>query len=69
MTVVSTTDEISGQYCENGHIDHLVSNDVAISAASEGVFGYALDAINADALWKKSEELVGECFSAPTSEA
>jgi hypothetical protein len=29
---------------------------------SEGVLGYALDENNAEALWKKSEELVGESF-------
>jgi hypothetical protein len=35
---------------------------VTISAVSEGVRGYALDARNAAALWQKSEELVGETF-------
>ena len=30
--------------------------------SSEGVRGYALDAKYAEALWKKSEELVGESF-------
>jgi hypothetical protein len=29
---------------------------------TEGVRAYALDAKNAEALWKKSEELVGESF-------
>jgi hypothetical protein len=29
----------------------------------EGVRGYALDAQNAAALWKKSEELGGEAFA------
>jgi hypothetical protein len=33
---------------------------VPIDAITEGVLGYALDANNAEALWKKSEELVGE---------
>jgi hypothetical protein len=33
-----------------------------IAAASEGVRAYALDPANAAALWKKSEELVGERF-------
>jgi hypothetical protein len=32
------------------------------SATSEGARGYALDPKNAKALWKKSEELVGESF-------
>jgi len=35
---------------------------VTISAISEGVRGYALDPKNAEALWKKSEEMVGESF-------
>jgi hypothetical protein len=33
-----------------------------ISAISEGVRAYALDPDNAETLWKKSEELVGETF-------
>jgi hypothetical protein len=36
---------------------------VVISAISEGIRGYALDPHNAEALWKKSEELVGESFT------
>jgi hypothetical protein len=36
---------------------------VTISSASEGVRGYALDPQGAEALWKKSEEMVGESFS------
>jgi hypothetical protein len=35
-----------------------------ISAVSEGVRAYALDPANAAALWKKSEQLVGESFPA-----
>jgi hypothetical protein len=35
---------------------------VTISAITEGVRGYALDPATADALWQKSEELVGESF-------
>jgi hypothetical protein len=34
-----------------------------IASVSEGVRAYALDPANAAALWKKSEELVGESFS------
>jgi len=36
---------------------------VTLNVGSEGVRGYALDAKNAEALWKRSEELVGESFS------
>ena len=60
--VVAASDEIGGQYCENCHVGRIVPDDVTISAVSEGVRGYALDAKNAEALWKKSEELVGESF-------
>jgi len=60
--VVASADEIGGRYCENCHIGNVVPDDVTISAMSEGVRGYALDPKNAEALWKKSEELVGESF-------
>jgi NAD(P)-dependent dehydrogenase (short-subunit alcohol dehydrogenase family) len=60
--VVAPTDEIGGRYCENCHVGQIVPDHVTISAISEGVRGYALDANNAEALWKKSEELVGESF-------
>jgi len=60
--VVAPADEIGGRYCENCHVGHVVPDDVTISAISEGVRGYALDPKNAEALWKKSEELVGETF-------
>jgi len=60
--VVAPADEVGGQYCENCHVGHVVADDVIISAISEGVRGYALDSRNAAALWKKSEEMVGESF-------
>jgi NAD(P)-dependent dehydrogenase (short-subunit alcohol dehydrogenase family) len=60
--VVASADEIGGQYCENCHVGHIVPDDVTINAISEGVRGYALDPTNAEALWKRSEELVGESF-------
>jgi len=60
--VVAPADEIGGQYCENCHVGRIVPDDVTISAISEGVRGYALDSKNAEALWKKSEELVRESF-------
>lgn len=59
---VAPADEIGGRYCENCHVGIIVPDHVTISAISEGVRGYALDAKTADALWKKSEELVGESF-------
>jgi len=60
--VVAPVDEIGGQYCENCHVSHIVPDDAPITAVSEGVRGYALDSHSAEALWKKSEELVGESF-------
>jgi NAD(P)-dependent dehydrogenase (short-subunit alcohol dehydrogenase family) len=60
--VVATADEIGGRYCENCHVGNTVPNGMPITAVSEGVRGYALDPNNAEALWKKSEELVGESF-------
>jgi NAD(P)-dependent dehydrogenase (short-subunit alcohol dehydrogenase family) len=60
--VVAPANEIGGRYCENCHVGHIVPDDAAITAVSEGVRGYAVDPNTAEALWKKSEELVGEAF-------
>src|SRR5271154_6634872 len=61
--VVAPADEIGGgQYSENCHVGKIVPDDVTITAVSEGVRSYALDPKNAEALWKKSEEMVGESF-------
>jgi NAD(P)-dependent dehydrogenase (short-subunit alcohol dehydrogenase family) len=60
--VVASADEIGGQYCEKCHVGKIVPDDATITVVSEGVRAYALDAKNAEDLWKKSEELVGESF-------
>jgi len=60
--VVASADEIGARYCENCHVGQIVPDSVTITAISEGVRGYALDPENAETLWKKSEELVGESF-------
>ena len=60
--IVAPADEIGGRYCENCHVGNIVPDDVTITAVSEGVRAYALDPANAEALWKKSDELVGELF-------
>jgi len=60
--VVASADEIGGRYCENCHVGQIVPDNVNISGVSEGVRAYALDPKNAEALWKKSEEMVGESF-------
>src|SRR6202049_3686367 len=61
--VVAPVEEIGGKYCENCHVGQVVPEDIAISPTSEGVRAYALDPNAAEALWKKSEERVGESFS------
>jgi NAD(P)-dependent dehydrogenase (short-subunit alcohol dehydrogenase family) len=60
--LVAPADAIGGRYCENCHVGNIVPDDVTISPISEGVRGYALDPATADALWLKSEQLVGESF-------
>ena len=60
--VVAPADEIGGRYCENCHVGEIVPDDAPINPISEGVRGYALDPKTAEALWNKSEELVGESF-------
>ncbi len=60
--VVAPAEEVGGKYCENCHVGELVPDDASVTRGSEGVRGYALDPTNAEALWKKSEEMVGERF-------
>ena len=60
--VVAPPEEIGGQYCENCHVGHIVPDNATITAVSEGVRAYALDSNTAEALWKKTEEMVGETF-------
>jgi NAD(P)-dependent dehydrogenase (short-subunit alcohol dehydrogenase family) len=60
--VVAPAAEIGGRYCENCHVGNIVPDGVPITGASEGVRAYALDPQGAEALWKKSEEMVGESF-------
>jgi NAD(P)-dependent dehydrogenase (short-subunit alcohol dehydrogenase family) len=59
--VVAPANEIGGKYCEDCHVGHIVPNELP-DGISEGVRGYAVDATAAEALWKKSEEMVGESF-------
>jgi NAD(P)-dependent dehydrogenase (short-subunit alcohol dehydrogenase family) len=60
--VVAAAEDVGGRYCENCHVSEVVADDVVITPVSEGVRRYALDAANAAALWRKSEEMVGELF-------
>jgi NAD(P)-dependent dehydrogenase (short-subunit alcohol dehydrogenase family) len=59
---VASAEEIGGQYCENCHVSQIVPEDKPLTVNSEGVRAYALDPKSAEALWRKSEELVGEHF-------
>jgi hypothetical protein len=60
--IVASADEIGGHYCENCHVSQIVPADKPLNVQSEGVRAYALDPKTAEALWRKSEELVGEHF-------
>jgi NAD(P)-dependent dehydrogenase (short-subunit alcohol dehydrogenase family) len=60
--VVAPAEGIGGRYCEDCHVASLVPANAPIDTINEGVLGYAFDAKNAEALWKKSEEMVGESF-------
>ncbi|MCG4261071.1 SDR family NAD(P)-dependent oxidoreductase [Acetobacter senegalensis] len=61
--VVAEAEAVGGQYCEDCHVSKVVPNDQSISLVSDGVRAYALDPAHAEALWAKSEDMVGERFS------
>ena len=56
--VIALSAEVGGQYCEDCHVAENI-NDPTVR---KGVRSYALDPEHAEALWRKSEELVGEKF-------
>jgi hypothetical protein len=58
--VVATAEEVGGRYCEDCQVSQVAEG--LISPVSPGVRPYARDPERARALWKKSEELVGESF-------
>src|SRR6202046_1975753 len=57
---VADAEAVGGHYCEDCHVAELVSTP----GVRGGVQPYALDPKRAQALWQKSEQLVGERFSA-----
>jgi mono/diheme cytochrome c family protein len=61
--VVASAEQVGGRYCENCHVSDVVTDDAPLGMLDEGVRGYALDPQNAAALWKKSEEMIGEVFA------
>jgi NAD(P)-dependent dehydrogenase (short-subunit alcohol dehydrogenase family) len=60
--VVAGAEEVGGKYCENCHVGYVIPDDQDLGPGSEGLRAYALDPKTAVALWKKSEEMVGESF-------
>ena len=56
--VVAAADAVGGRYCEDCHVAELTEDP----SARGGVRAYALDPARADALWAKSEAMVGETF-------
>jgi NAD(P)-dependent dehydrogenase (short-subunit alcohol dehydrogenase family) len=57
---VADAEAVGGRYCEDCHVAEIVST----TGIRGGVQPYALDPERAQALWQKSEQLVGERFSA-----
>jgi NAD(P)-dependent dehydrogenase (short-subunit alcohol dehydrogenase family) len=55
---VADAASIGARYCEDCHVAEVAS----VPGVREGVQPYALDPQRAQALWQKSEELVGERF-------
>jgi len=56
--VKASADRVGGRYCEDCHVAELVEG----ADIRGGVRAYALDGDRAEALWAKSEEMVGERF-------
>ena len=56
--VVAEADAVGGRYCEDCHVAQVQDGE----GLRSGVRPYALDAQRAEALWRKSEELVHEHF-------
>ena len=61
--IVAEANVVGAHYCEDCHVSNIVPNDQPISLVNAGVRAYALDAAHAEALWTKSEKMVGERFA------
>ncbi|GAB2177828.1 SDR family NAD(P)-dependent oxidoreductase [Dongia sp. agr-C8] len=59
--VVAPAEAVGGRYCENCQVTTRVT-DGDIDMVDGGVRPYAVDPARAEALWAKSEALVGESF-------
>ena len=60
--VVAPPAEIGGRYCEDCHVAAVVPDSAPANAMTDGVRAYAVDPNSGEALWKKSEGMVGESF-------
>ncbi len=58
--VVAKADAVGGRYCEDCHVAEVID---APGFTFAGVRPYALNPARAQALWAKSEEMVGERFA------
>jgi NAD(P)-dependent dehydrogenase (short-subunit alcohol dehydrogenase family) len=58
---VAGADDVGGRYCENCRVTTRVT-DEDIDMVDGGVRPYAVDPARAEALWAKSEAMVGESF-------
>lgn len=61
--LVAAADAVGGHYCEDCHVAPVIPNDAPKGLLDEGVRAYAVDPAHAEALWAKSEEMVGERFA------
>ncbi|HEY9137567.1 MAG TPA: SDR family NAD(P)-dependent oxidoreductase [Terriglobus sp.] len=61
--VVAPAAEVGGHYCEDCQVSPVVTEEQNGFTLSAGVRAYAVDSESAKALWKKSEEMVGETFA------
>ncbi len=58
--VVAPADEVGAHYCEDCHVAKIVGPSENVMEG--GVYSYAVDPEHAEALWRRSEEMVGESF-------
>lgn len=59
---VAPADEIGGRYLANCQVGYVVPDNATLTPDTGGYRAYAVDPEHAEALWQKSEELVGESF-------
>lgn len=56
--ITASAEDVGGRYCEDCHVADITDDPTARA----GVRAYAVDPARADALWTKSEAMVGERF-------